>query len=84
MNDDKIVSIITLTSHTMPFRPVSEPPGVGKYGGTPHPTWPVPKTTLRLVDPRDVEREHAAPGPPLSLAVGRRSIVQRVKARVRR
>ncbi len=80
--DDRIISIVTWLPHTEPVQvPARTVSAAGYAGGSLHPTWPVPRTELRYVAS---ERKHAAPGPPLNLTVGKRSIVQRLKGRLGR
>ena len=81
---DTVLSITYVLADTVPFRPDTEPPGTGKFGGTHHPTWPLPKPAPRLVDPREIEREHAAPGPQLNWPLGRRGVGARLRAWIRR
>lgn len=80
--DDRIISIVTLLPHTEPVRVSARTVSATEFdGGSAHPTWPLPRMELRFVE---IGRDHAAPGPPLNLGVGRKSIVQRLKARLRR
>ncbi len=86
-HDDKIISITSWMPDTAPFRPVDQPHGTDKFGGVHYSTWPAdyrPLNVSPICRYVEIEREHAAPGPPLNLAVGQRGIVQRVKARLRR